>query len=85
MLNINAAPTIGGGRSIGVDPEGRVLFELGGDEEFAIQEVDLDTVTRVRAGVTRGLNRVLHLLRHAPPAVLEPYRRLLDRADRDAD
>ena len=85
VLNINAAPTIGGGRSIGVDPEGRVLFELGGNEEFVIQEVDLDAVTRVRAGGTRGLNRVLHHLRHAPAAVFEPYRRLLDGADRDAD
>jgi formamidase len=85
VLNVNAATTIGGGRSIGVDPEGRVLFELGGNEEFVIQEVDLDSVTRVRAGGTRGLNRVLHHLRHAPPAVFEPYRRLLDGADRDAD
>ena len=85
VLNVNAAPTIGGGRSIGVDPEGRVLFELGGNEEFVIQEVDLDAVARVRAGGTRGLNRVLHHLRNAPPAVFEPYRRLLDGADRDAD
>jgi hypothetical protein len=50
-----------------------------------IQEVDLDAVTRVRTGGTRGLNRMLHHLRHAPPAVFEPYRRLLDGADRDAD
>lgn len=85
VLNVNAAPTIGGGRSIGVDPEGRVLFELGGNQEFVVQEVDLDRVTRVRTGGTRGLNRVLDHLRRAPPAVFEPYRLLLDAADRDAD
>ncbi len=78
VLNVNAVPTIGGGRSIGVDPEGRVLFELGQTEEFVVQEIDLERVRRVRRHGTRGLNRVLEHLRRAPEAVFQPYRRLLE-------
>jgi formamidase len=77
VLNVNAAPSIGGGRSVGVDPEGRVLFELGQTEELVIQELDLDAVTRVRDRGTRNLNRVLRHLEAAPAAVFEPYRRFL--------
>ena len=78
VLNVNAVPSIGGGRSIGVDPEGRVLFELGQAEEFVIQELDFDRVARVREHGTRGLNRLLAQAKDAPAAVFEPYRRLLD-------
>ncbi len=77
LMNVNAATTIGGGRSVGVDPEGRVLFELGQNEEFVIQEVDFDLVKRVRKNGTRGLNRLLQHVEQAPPAVFEPYRRFL--------
>lgn len=81
VMNINAAPSVGGGRSIGVDPEGRVLFELGQNEEFVVQEFDLDRVRSVRGNGTRGLNRVLEHVERAPRAVFEPYRRFLQDPD----
>jgi formamidase len=77
VLNVNAVPSVGGGRSIGVDPEGRVLFELTQAEEFVLETIDLDRVTHVREHGTRGLNRVLRHLDEAPSAVFETYRRFL--------
>jgi formamidase len=79
VMNVNAVPSIGGGHSIGVDPEGHVLFELGEREEFVVEVVDLDRVTQVREHGTRGLNRVLEHTKRAPRAVFEPYRPLLER------
>ena len=79
VMNINAVPSIGGGHSIGVDPEGHVLFELGEREDFVVEVVDLDHVTQVREHGTRGLNRVLEHAKRAPKAVFEPYRPLLER------
>lgn len=79
VLNVNAVPTVGGGRSIGVDPEGRVLFQLGQQEEFVLEALDLDRVVHVRRDGTCGLNRVLKHVESAPKAVFEPYRRLLRR------
>jgi formamidase len=75
VLNVNAAPTIGGGRSIGVDPEGRVLFELGEREAFVVEVVDLDRVRTVRERGTRGMNRVLRQAERGPKAAFEHYRR----------
>jgi predicted amidohydrolase len=80
VVNVNAVPTLGGGRSIGVDPEGGVVFELGQNEEFALLELDLDRVARVRERGTRGLNRNLQHAREAPPAAFEAYRRFLGGA-----
>ncbi len=80
VVNVNAVPTLGGGRSIGVDPEGGVAFELGQNEEFALLELDLDRVARVRERGTRGLNRNLQHAREAPPAAFEAYRRFLGGA-----
>jgi len=77
VVNVNAVPSVGGGRSIAVDPEGRVLFELGQAEELALETVDLDRAAHVRAHGTRGTNRVLEHLRSAPAAVFEPYRPFL--------
>lgn len=86
VINVNAAPTVGGGRSIGVDPEGRVLFELGQTEEFVVEIVDLDRVSTVREKGTRGLNRVFRHFESAPRAVFEPYRRFLEaRGARSAE
>ncbi len=75
VVNVNAVASVGGGRSIAADPEGRILFELGQQEEFALQTLDLDLVARVREQGTRGLDRVLHDFEKAPTTVLEPYRR----------
>jgi formamidase len=77
VLNVNAVPSVGGGRSIGVDPEGRVLFETGQTQEFVLETIDFDRVAHVRHHGTRGLNRVLEHLEAAPAAVFEPYRRFI--------
>lgn len=74
VLNVNAVPSIGGGHSIGVDPHGRVLFELGLEEGFAIETLDLSLVRDARTNGTRGLNRVLEHARNAPPAVFRAAR-----------
>jgi formamidase len=78
VVNVNASTSIGGGRSIGVDPEGRVLFEGGAGEEFFPEMLDLDRVTAVRAHGTRGLNRLLEHVRAAPKGAYEHYRTLGD-------
>ncbi len=74
VVNVNAVPSIGGGRSIGVDPHGRVLFELGLEEGFAIETLDLGLVRDARANGTRGMSRVLEHARNAPPAVFRAAR-----------
>ena len=76
VINPNAVVTIGGGRSIGVDPEGRVLFEGGSGEEFIPEVLDLDRVHTVRRHGTRGLNRVLQHVRDAPRAAFGAYEEL---------
>jgi formamidase len=76
VINPNAVVTIGGGRSIGVDPEGRVLFEGGTGEEFLPEVLDLDRVRTVRQRGTRGLNRVLKHVRDAPRETFDFYREL---------
>jgi formamidase len=76
VINPNAVVTIGGGRSIGVDPEGRVLFEGGAGEEFLPEVLDLDRVRTVRERGTRGLNRVLKHVRDAPRGAFDVYRDL---------
>jgi len=73
VINPNAVVTIGGGRSVGVDPEGRVLFEGGSGEEFFQEVLDLDRVQTVRRLGTRGLNRLLHHVREAPHGVFAAY------------
>jgi formamidase len=76
VINPNAVVDIGGGRSTGVDPEGRVLFEAGSAEEFIPEVLDLDRVQTVRERGTRGLNRLLEHVRDAPPAAFAAYRDL---------
>ncbi|MGH2683714.1 MAG: carbon-nitrogen hydrolase family protein [Actinomycetota bacterium] len=78
VVSLNGAASIGGGRSIGVDPEGRVLFEAGPGEEFIVEVLDLDRVSNVRERGTRGLNRVWKHFVESPPGVFEPYRRFLE-------
>ena len=83
VINPNAVVTIGGGRSIGVDPEGRVLFEGGASEEFLLEVLDLDRVRTVRERGTRGLNRVMEHVRNAPRGVFDVYRELGRELGRD--
>jgi formamidase len=76
LFNPNLVSTFGPGRSVGVDPEGRVLFEGGASEELFVEVVDLDRVAEVRRRGTRGITRPWqHFLEGPLDAVLEPYRR----------
>ncbi|HXF37365.1 MAG TPA: carbon-nitrogen hydrolase family protein [Actinomycetota bacterium] len=77
VVNVNSATTVGGGRSIAVDPEGRPLFELGQGEELAIETLDLDRVDVVRRGGTRGVTRAFQHVQQAPRPAFEAYRRFL--------
>jgi formamidase len=72
VLNVNGALEVGGGRSIGVDPEGRTLFEGGSGEEYLSEVLDLDRVTTVRERGTRGMNRLLWQLEEHGPRVVRP-------------
>lgn len=56
-------------------PKAASRFELGQNEEFALLELDLDRVERVRDRGTRGLTRNLQHARTAPPAAFAAYRR----------
>jgi formamidase len=70
VINVNASLEVGGGRSIGVDPEGRVLFEAGTGEEYLSEVLDLARVATVRERGTRGMNRLLwQLNEHGPKSV----------------
>jgi predicted amidohydrolase len=75
LFNPNMASTFGQGRSVGVDPEGRVLFEAGAGEELLVEVADLDRVVEVRRRGTRGITRPWqHFLEGPLDAVLRPYR-----------
>jgi formamidase len=74
LFNPNMVSTFGPGRSVGVDPEGRVLFEAGAGEELFVEVVDLDRVDELRRRGTRGITRPWRHFREGPlDAVLEPY------------
>jgi formamidase len=76
LFNPNLVSTFGEGRSVGVDPEGRLLFEGGAGEELFVEVVDLDRVAEIRARGTRGISRPWqHFLEGPLDAVLRPYRR----------
>jgi formamidase len=74
VFNPNMVSTFGPGRSVGVDPEGRLLFEAGGGEELLVEVVDLDRVGELRKRGTRGVTRPWqHFLEGPLDAVLRPY------------
>ena len=73
VINPNAVVTIGGGRSIGVDPEGRVLFQAGSGEEFIPEVLDLDRVRPYAIAGPGGSNRLLRHVQDAPRAAFEAY------------
>jgi formamidase len=74
VVNPNAGGLFGAGRSVIVDPEGRVLAMGGSGEEFLTQVIDLDTVSTTREFGTAGLNPLWKQLRDAPPPLIGPYR-----------
>jgi formamidase len=63
MVNVNAAPTAGCGRSMVVDPHGRILQQASTHEEILTEMIDLDLVRQVRELGSIGLNQHLKQLR----------------------
>jgi formamidase len=63
MVNVNAAPAAGCGRSIVVDPHGRILQQASAHEEILTEMIDLDLVRQVRELGSIGLNQHLKQLR----------------------
>jgi formamidase len=74
IVNPNNGALFGAGRSVIVDPEGRVLALGGSGEEFLTQMIDLDAITTTREHGTAGLNPVWKQLRDAPPPLVGPSR-----------
>lgn len=63
FVDINGVGPYGGGRSLIVDPDGRVLQEAGTHETILTELLDLDHVTRTREYGTIGLGQTLKQLR----------------------
>jgi formamidase len=63
MVNPNLAPAGGTGRSIIVDPHGRILQQAGTHQEIMIEMLDLDLVRQTRELGSVGLNQHLKQLR----------------------
>jgi len=63
MIDVNAVGSLGGGQSLLVDPNGRILQQAGSHEEILTQILDLGLVRHVREHGTLGLNQLLKQLR----------------------
>jgi formamidase len=73
LISPNTAGAFGPGRSVIVDPEGRILNEAGAGQEFLIQMIDLDAVAMTREFGTSGLNQLWKQLRDEPPPPFPQY------------
>jgi predicted amidohydrolase len=81
VVSVNTAAPTGTGRSLVVDPEGRVRAEAGEAPTVLTDVLDLDDVTRVRRYGTAGLNRVWDQFDPADdPLELPLYRGHIDPA-----
>ncbi|MEV0522485.1 carbon-nitrogen hydrolase family protein [Streptomyces sp. NPDC050439] len=80
LASVNAAPPDGIGRSVVVDPEGRVRAESGAEPEIVVTDVlDLAEARRVRTCGTAGLTRVWDPFAHGrPPLELPLYEGRID-------
>jgi len=63
FVSVNGVGPYGGGRSLIVDPDGRVVQQAGEHETILTEILDLDHVTRTREFGTLGLNQALKQLR----------------------
>lgn len=73
-VNVNGAHPWGVGASVVVDPEGVIRQQAGSGDEILVDTIDFDTVTRVRAHGTFGLNRPWdQLARHGSDIALPMY------------
>jgi len=77
VLNVNSVLPVGGGKSIGADPEGHILFQCADGEELVTEVLDLARTTLVRQRGTRGLNRLMRDLKLAPQEFWDEHRNLL--------
>jgi formamidase len=67
VVNANAGSPAGMGRSLVVDPEGRVRQQAGEGEELLTDVLDLDAVTIVREHGTAGVSRIWEQARRTIP------------------
>jgi formamidase len=63
FISVNGIEIWGGGRSIMINPDGRVLQEAGVNQTILTEIIDLDHVTRTREYGTLGLAQILKQLR----------------------
>lgn len=63
FVSVNGVGTWGGGRSLIVDPDGRILQEAGTNQTILTEMIDLDHTTRTREYGTLGLAQSLKQLR----------------------
>ena len=63
VVSINGIGPYGGGRSLMIDPDGRILQQAGDHETILTETLDLDHVTRTREYGTVGLSQILKQLR----------------------
>ena len=68
MVDINAASTMGVGRSIVVGPGGEVIHQSSGEHDVILFDVDFDYVRRVRERGWQGLGQPLKSFRDHPIA-----------------
>jgi len=82
VVSVNAGAPLGVGRSLIVDPEGRVRVAADDPSPAVLTDVlDLDEVTRVRQFGTAGLNRMWDQFTEAdPPLELPLYQGRIDPA-----
>jgi len=65
FLSLNGIGPYGGGRSLIVDPDGRILQQANNHETFLTEIIDLDHVSRTREYGTMGLAQTLKQVRDA--------------------
>ena len=63
VISVNGVGVYGGGRSIFVDPDGRILQQASDHESILTEIIDLDHVARTREYGTIGLGQTLKQLR----------------------
>jgi len=80
MIDVNGLGAMGGGRSIIVDPNGRIVQQAGNHKEILTQVLDLDLVSHVREYGTLGLNQLLKQMRDFP-GEFPPYKQGLARGE----
>lgn len=71
-VSVNCAAPSGAGRSLIVDPEGRILAEAGAEPTTLIERIDLSLLSKVQRDGTAGTNRVWAQLREDDPPIQLP-------------